>query len=66
MFFLSICNTPSNPGPAILTPDSSLGSYIVPTDQQSLLCELYPHSCVPEKTYRSVTHPKFLQAKYTY
>jgi hypothetical protein len=27
------CNTPSTPGPAVLTPGSSLGSYIVPTDQ---------------------------------
>jgi hypothetical protein len=26
------CNTPSNPRLAVLTPDSSLGSYIVPTD----------------------------------
>jgi hypothetical protein len=29
----TICNTPLTPGPAILTPGSSLGSYIVPTDQ---------------------------------
>ena len=28
------CNTPSTPGPAVLTPGSSLGSYIVPADQQ--------------------------------
>jgi hypothetical protein len=27
------CNTPSNPSPAVLTPGSSLGSYIVPIDQ---------------------------------
>jgi hypothetical protein len=27
------CNTPSNPGPVVLTPRSSLGSYIIPTDQ---------------------------------
>jgi hypothetical protein len=26
-------NTLSNPGPAVLTPGSSLGSYIIPTDQ---------------------------------
>jgi hypothetical protein len=35
------CNTPSNPGPTILTPDSSLGSYIDPTDQhESFVCTL--------------------------
>jgi hypothetical protein len=28
-----LCNTPPNPRPAVLTPGSSLGSYIVPTDQ---------------------------------
>jgi hypothetical protein len=30
---LRFCNTPSNPWTAVLTPGSSLGSYIVPTDQ---------------------------------
>jgi hypothetical protein len=27
------CNTRPIPGPAVLTPGSSLGSYVVPTDQ---------------------------------
>jgi hypothetical protein len=31
----------------------------------SLLCALCPHSCAPEKTSRSVTHFKLLQAKHT-
>jgi hypothetical protein len=52
------------PGPAVLTPSSSLGSYIVPTYQHKSLCALCPHSCAPEKTSRSVTHPKLLQAKH--
>jgi hypothetical protein len=35
------CNTPSTPGLAVLTPDSSLGSYIVPTNQhKSFVCNL--------------------------
>jgi hypothetical protein len=29
------CNTPFIPGPTVLTPGSSLGSYIVPTDQHN-------------------------------
>jgi hypothetical protein len=29
----TLCNTPSTPGLAVLTPDSPLGSYIIPTDQ---------------------------------
>jgi hypothetical protein len=37
--------------PVVLTPGSSLGSYIVLTDQ-------------PEKASQSVTHPKLLQAKH--
>jgi hypothetical protein len=32
---LGRCNTPSTPGPTVLTPGSSLGSYIVPTDQHT-------------------------------
>jgi hypothetical protein len=62
---LTGCNTPSTPGPAVLTPGSSLGSYIVPQTNVGLLCALCPHSCAPEKTSRSVTYPKLLQAKHT-
>jgi hypothetical protein len=51
-------------GPTVLTPGSSLGSYIVPQTNTSLLCALCPHSNAPEKTSRSVTHPKLLQAKH--
>jgi hypothetical protein len=58
------CNTPSTPGPAVLTPGSSLGSYIVPQTNTGLLCTLCPHSCAPDKTSRSATHPKLLQAKH--
>jgi hypothetical protein len=37
----NICSTPSNPIRAVLTPSSSLGSYIVPTDQhKSFVCTL--------------------------
>ena len=52
------------PRPAVLTPHSSLGSYIVPTDQHGSFCTLCPYSCASEKTSRSVTHPKLLQAKH--
>jgi hypothetical protein len=38
-------------GSAVLTPGSSLGSYIVPINQH-------------EKTSRSVIHPKLLQSKH--
>jgi hypothetical protein len=35
------CNTPSTPGPFVLTPGNSLGSYVVPTDQyKSFMCTL--------------------------
>jgi hypothetical protein len=37
------------PTPVVLTPISSLGSYIVPQTNTSLLCTLFPHSCAPEK-----------------
>jgi hypothetical protein len=29
-----------------------------PQANMSLLCTLYPHSCTPKKTYRSLNHPK--------
>jgi hypothetical protein len=48
-------------GPVVLTPGSSLGSYIVSTYQHEFfvctLSSLIP-SYAPEKTYQSVTHPK--------
>jgi hypothetical protein len=43
-------------GSAVLTPGSSLRSYIVPTDNTSLLCTLCSHSYAPEKNF-SVGHP---------
>jgi hypothetical protein len=49
------------PGPVVLTPGSSLGSYILSTQTNTgLLCTLCPHSCAPEKTSSLVTHPKLL------
>jgi hypothetical protein len=61
--FDTTCNTPSTPRPAILTPGSSLRSYIVPTDQPGSFA-LCPHSYALEKTSRSVTHAKLLQVKH--
>ena len=50
------CNTPSTPGPTILTPDNSLGSYIVPTDQhESFVCTLSSLMCTRENF--PVGHP---------
>jgi hypothetical protein len=54
----TICNTPSTPRPVVLTPDSFLGSLSSPQTNTGLLCALCPQSCAPEKTSRSVTHPK--------
>jgi hypothetical protein len=58
------CNTPSNPWTGG-TSGSLLGSYIVPTDQPGYFVHNLSYSCAPEKTSRSVTHPKLLQAKHT-
>jgi hypothetical protein len=38
--FSAPCNTPSTPKPAVLTPGSPLGSYIIPTNQHGFLCAL--------------------------
>jgi hypothetical protein len=46
-------NTPSTPGPAVLTHGSSLGSYIVHIDQHGSFVRTLSHSCAPEKTSRS-------------
>jgi hypothetical protein len=46
-------NTPSTPGPAVLTHGSSLGSYIVPIDQHGSFVRTLSHSCAPEKASRS-------------
>jgi hypothetical protein len=54
------------PGPTILTPGSSLGSYIVPTDQHKSFVRTLSSLMRTEKTSRSVTHPKLLQAKHAY
>jgi hypothetical protein len=49
-------NTPSTLGPTILTPGSSLGSYIVSTDQHdSFMCTLSSLTCTRENF--SVGHP---------
>jgi hypothetical protein len=58
------CNTPSTPGPMILTPGSSLESYIVPIDQHEPFVRTLSSLITPEKTSWSITHPKLLQAKH--
>jgi hypothetical protein len=50
------CNTPSTPGLAVVTPGSSLGSYILPTDQhESFVHTLSSHMHTRENF--SVGHP---------
>jgi hypothetical protein len=61
----SICNTQSSPWTrgtySINCPHGPTRS---PRTNKSLLSGLCPHSCTPEKTFQSVTHPKLLQAKH--
>jgi hypothetical protein len=52
----TICNTPSTPRPAVLTPISSLGSYIVPTDQHESLVHTLS-SLMRTRENFSVSHP---------
>jgi hypothetical protein len=52
------------PRPAVLT-GSSLGSYIVPTNQHESFVRTILTHAHPRITSRSVTHPKLLQAKHT-
>jgi hypothetical protein len=52
------------PGPVVLTPSNSLGSYIVPTDQHGSFVRTLSTLMRTEKSSRSVTHPKLLQAKH--
>jgi hypothetical protein len=62
---LNICNTPSNPGPVVVTPDSSLGSYIVPPDQHESFVRTLS-SLMRTRENFPVGHPyKLLQAKHT-
>jgi hypothetical protein len=50
------CNTPSTLGPTVLTPDSSLGSYMVPTDQHGpFMCTL--SSLMRTRENFRVSHP---------
>jgi hypothetical protein len=49
------------PGPMVLTPDSSLGSYIVPTDQHESFVRTLSSLMRTRENFRSVTHPKLLQ-----
>jgi hypothetical protein len=56
-FLGRLCNTRPIPGPVVLTPGSSLGSYIVLTDQHESFVRTLS-LCTPEKTSQSVTHPK--------
>jgi hypothetical protein len=52
------------PGPVVLTPGSSLGSYIVPTDQHGSFVRTLSSLMRVWENFRSVTHPKLLQAKH--
>jgi hypothetical protein len=58
-----VLSHPSTPGPVVLTPDSSLGSCIVPTDQHRSFVRTLSSLMRTQKTSRSVTHPKLLQDK---
>jgi hypothetical protein len=50
------CNTPSNPEPVVLTPDSSLGSYIVPIDQHEPFVRTLS-SLMPTRENFPIGHP---------
>jgi hypothetical protein len=50
------CNTLSTPRPAVLTPSSSLGSYIVPTDQHESFVRTLSSLMRTQENF-SVGHP---------
>jgi hypothetical protein len=49
------CNNPSTPGPVVLTPGSSLGSYSVPQNNESFVCAL--SSLIRTRENFPVGHP---------
>jgi hypothetical protein len=63
------CNTPSNPGPAVFTPDSSLGLYIVSTDQQCLyvhfvLTYAHPRKLLGQSPVLNLSKPNTLNLEF--
>jgi hypothetical protein len=52
------------PGPTVLTPGSSLGSYIIPTYQHKSFVRTLSSLMRTRENSQSVTHPKLLQAKH--